>query len=206
MRGWWLADDGRLYHDTLVKRVTEMMDRRRKESDRKALARSRAAAPAPPPYIGVPDLSHGTDAGRHPESDTDNRQPITNSQSQKHEKASPSLPQPAAGSNGPPACPHGEIIEAFHAALPVARRVVDWTPARAAALKARWREDEKRQNIGWWQRFFAYIAKAPFLTGRVEIAGRKPFELSLDWLVKAENFAKVREGAYHEHQQEPVTQ
>ena len=39
LRGWWKADDGRLYHDVLVQRVMEMMERRRKESDRKALAR-----------------------------------------------------------------------------------------------------------------------------------------------------------------------
>ena len=47
LRGWWLADDGRLYHDTLARRVMEMMQRRRKESDRKALARARPTAPMP---------------------------------------------------------------------------------------------------------------------------------------------------------------
>lgn len=29
MRGWWKADDGRLYHDTLIKRVAEKLERQR---------------------------------------------------------------------------------------------------------------------------------------------------------------------------------
>jgi hypothetical protein len=74
LRGWWLAEDGRLYHHTLVERVREMMERRRKESDRKAMARGRKPASIPPedPFDpeGVLGLSHGTGAGLHPESDT----------------------------------------------------------------------------------------------------------------------------------------
>jgi hypothetical protein len=70
LRKWWLADDGRLYHDVLVQRVMEMMQTRRKESDRKALARARNAAPVPKDSTGVPVVSHGTTTGLHPESDT----------------------------------------------------------------------------------------------------------------------------------------
>jgi hypothetical protein len=36
MRGWWPASDGRLYHDTLTKRVREMLEYRRKNADRVA--------------------------------------------------------------------------------------------------------------------------------------------------------------------------
>lgn len=36
MRGWWLADDGRLYHDTIVSRVAEMIEYRRKNAKRVA--------------------------------------------------------------------------------------------------------------------------------------------------------------------------
>lgn len=100
--------------------------------------------------------------------------------------------------DGTPACPHTQIIDAYHECLPMARRIRDWTPARASALRTRWREDRRRQSVDWWRRFFGYCAKSEFLTGQTSAAGRKPFEISLDWLVKAENFAKVREGAYHE--------
>src|SRR5688572_11611663 len=44
MRGWWLADDGRLYHPTLTARVLEMMRKRRSDSDRKTRER---AGPTP---------------------------------------------------------------------------------------------------------------------------------------------------------------
>lgn len=37
MRGWWPASDGRLYHDTLVKRVLEMIERRGGDASRKKL-------------------------------------------------------------------------------------------------------------------------------------------------------------------------
>lgn len=36
LRGWWLADDGRMYHDTLVERVNEMLEYRRKTAERVA--------------------------------------------------------------------------------------------------------------------------------------------------------------------------
>ena len=55
MRGWWLAEDGRLYHNTIVERVREMLEYRRKEAERRN--RNRGKPPA------VPDLSRGTDAG-----------------------------------------------------------------------------------------------------------------------------------------------
>lgn len=93
-------------------------------------------------------------------------------------------------------CPQQEIIDLYHRMLPTARQVREWTPARAQALRARWREKPKRQNLGWWEKFFGYVAESDFLTGKVHTPGRKPFELSLDWLVKAENMAKVIEGAY----------
>jgi len=70
MRKWWLAEDGRLYHDVLVLRVKEMMERRRKESDRKALARAKKDAEDQRSPADVPRDNHGTTTGFHPESDT----------------------------------------------------------------------------------------------------------------------------------------
>lgn len=54
-RGWWLAEDGRLYHDTIVLRVLEMLEYRRKEAERRARNRVKPDA--------VPPLSRGTNAG-----------------------------------------------------------------------------------------------------------------------------------------------
>lgn len=95
-------------------------------------------------------------------------------------------------------CPHQAIIAAYHELLPASPAIRDWTPARAAHLRARWNEDAARQSLDWWRRFFSYVAGCGFLTGRVTSTGRKPFVASLEWLVKAENFAKVREGRYED--------
>ncbi|WP_213957129.1 hypothetical protein [Variovorax sp. dw_954] len=94
-------------------------------------------------------------------------------------------------------CPHQQIINLFHEVLPAARRVREWTPARQQALRARWREKSERQNLDWWRKFFGYVSASDFLCGRTKPApGRKPFDLSLDWLCKSENLVKVVEGAY----------
>lgn len=94
-------------------------------------------------------------------------------------------------------CPQQEIIDAYHAELPTARRIREWTPARQALLRARWREKSDRQTVDWWRKFFAYVGKSDFLCGRSPVqSGRQPFEISLDWLCKSSNFVKVLEGAY----------
>lgn len=44
MRGWWLAEDGRLYHPVIAERVAEMVDYREKAATRKADYRARMQA------------------------------------------------------------------------------------------------------------------------------------------------------------------
>ncbi|WP_246185579.1 hypothetical protein [Pandoraea iniqua] len=97
-----------------------------------------------------------------------------------------------------PQCPHQEIIALYHELLPANPSIRDWTPARAEHLRVRWNEDAKRQTLDWWGRFFEYIAQSEFLTGRSTGKDRKPFTPGLDWIVKAENFAKIREGRFHD--------
>lgn len=77
LRGWWQAEDGRLYQDTLVARVQEMMGRRRSESDRKSRGRAKIPADSAVTTADVPRDTTVTDAGLHPESDTDHRPPTT---------------------------------------------------------------------------------------------------------------------------------
>lgn len=108
------------------------------------------------------------------------------------------VPTPEAKSDDTPDCPHEQIIELYHELLPTGARVRQWTDTRRAHLRARWREDSKRQTLDYWRRFFAHVAASPFLTGQVCGKDRKPFKLSLDWLVMPESFAKVIEGKYHD--------
>ena len=75
-------------------------------------------------------------------------------------------------------------------------RIREWTPARANHLRARWNEDERRQNLDYWRKFFEYVRECEFLTGRAHGNGRRPFFADLEWMVKAANFTKIREGKY----------
>ena len=95
-----------------------------------------------------------------------------------------------------PDAPHKEIISLYTKHLPMGIQPKSWDGARAAALKTRWREGKKRQDLAWWDRFFAYIAKSDFLTGRVTPKNGKPFEIDLPWILKKENFDKIIDGKY----------
>jgi len=109
----------------------------------------------------------------------------------------PSANAEGVGSKLPP-CPHQEIIALYHEALPACTAVREWTPARQALLRSRWAENEKRQTLDWWRRFFGYVAESEFLTGRGSCGpDRDPFVADLEWLVRPKNFVKVIEGKYH---------
>lgn len=80
LRGWWQAEDGRLYHDTIIERVMALLAAREKERAKKAGQRKGkgpgqpgADAVVPPPSEGrcpsVPELSPGTNSG-HPRDST----------------------------------------------------------------------------------------------------------------------------------------
>lgn len=69
MRGWQLANDGRMYHSTIVERVLDMMGRKEGERKRKAEYRARMESGRnTPDNSGVPTMSHGTGAGQTRES------------------------------------------------------------------------------------------------------------------------------------------
>jgi hypothetical protein len=76
MRGWWLATDGRLYHDTIVERVLAMLEKRAKDAERSANRRARQAGASGSPD-GITDASRVTHAGVPPEFDTKHQAPST---------------------------------------------------------------------------------------------------------------------------------
>lgn len=94
-------------------------------------------------------------------------------------------------------CPHQEIINLYFESLPMGIYPKQWDGTRASLLKTRWREKKERQDLKWWKRFFEYISESDFLTGKVSSKDRKPFEITLPWILKAENFNKIIDGVYH---------
>ncbi len=112
--------------------------------------------------------------------------------------------EPPVSSKAADPCSHQAIIDLYHQTLPSGRRVREWTDTRKAKLRARWKEDPKRQNIDWWSKFFDYIAKSDFLTGKTSTPGRRPFEIDLEWIVTPANFVKILEGKYENATTAPV--
>lgn len=70
LRGWWLADDGLLYHDTLVQRVLEMLKQRRGDASRQAANRAKKAAELQAGHERLTQLSRVTPGGVLPKSST----------------------------------------------------------------------------------------------------------------------------------------
>lgn len=104
-------------------------------------------------------------------------------------------------------CPHQAIIDLYEKHLPMLPSVVAWDGQRKQNLKARWRwvmtakkrngapyASNRMEALGFFDRYFSYVASSEFLTGR----NGKWLSCDLGWLVKAENFAKVLQGNYAE--------
>jgi len=47
LRSWWVASDGRLYHDVLVDRVKDMLSKRENNRQRQSRKRAKVATPEP---------------------------------------------------------------------------------------------------------------------------------------------------------------
>lgn len=105
--------------------------------------------------------------------------------------------EPLVSSKAADLCPHQAIIDLYHQTLPTGRQVRIWNDTRKAKLRARWKEDPKRQSLDWWGKFFSYIGESDFLTGKAASTNRPPFELDLEWIVSPTNFVKIVEGKYH---------
>lgn len=126
MRGWYLANDGRLYHETITERVLEMIAARTKERDRKNAWRQRQDASHPP-------VSHGTDAGRTDDSarknDTGTSNTSTSSSSLRSEEHPPKPPRKRGGGAAAAATVG---VERLVAEGVLEQHAKDWLTARKA--------------------------------------------------------------------------
>lgn len=111
-------------------------------------------------------------------------------------------PPPPAGI---PDCPHAKLRELWAELMPELQQPVKWSEARATALRSRWREEANEHHwateddgLRFFAKLFRWCRKSDFLMGRAPAKpGTTPFSLTVPWLIKAENWAKVQEGNYH---------
>jgi len=106
-----------------------------------------------------------------------------------------------------PACPHLKLIDLFGKHLPELPqpKLELWDGKNAAAMRARWKwllaatkrsgeryASNEAEALDWFDRFFGYVAKSDFLTGR----NGRWMNCDLGWLMNQANFAKVVQGNY----------
>ena len=106
-----------------------------------------------------------------------------------------------------PHCPHAKLIEIFAEQLPMLPKPKAelWGGTRARDMRNRWKwvltakmhsgkryAETESDAIGFFTRFFGYVAQSDFLTGR----NGKWTGCTLAWLMEEANFAKAIEGNF----------
>lgn len=108
-----------------------------------------------------------------------------------------------------PNCPHEEILKAWQKHFPQKSQPTTWKGTRKTNLATRWREGfttkvrfgsragqnfytDLESGISWWDRFFDYCSKRPFL--------RNSRFFQINWVILPTNFEKVIDGNYEDEQ------
>jgi phage replication O-like protein O len=96
----------------------------------------------------------------------------------------------------PSAYPFDDIVDAYHKNLPNLTHVAKLSDKRKAYIKARWNEDKDRQNIEWWDDFFAYCARCKPIANGTTFNDGHQWHADFEWIVTEGNFIKIIEGKY----------
>lgn len=118
MRGWSLASNGRLYHETITDRVLAMLEKRAKDAQRTAASRARRNGQYAY-HDGVTNLSHVTHDGGTGEFDTKHQAPSTGTGTSRRET--------------PPKAPRKRRATAAAQLVSVEQLVADGVPPKCAA-------------------------------------------------------------------------
>ncbi|KAK6697169.1 hypothetical protein SNK04_014257 [Fusarium graminearum] len=111
-------------------------------------------------------------------------------------------PRPKPKKNGPPPCPHLEIVDLFHEVLPELPEVRTWEERVGTSLP----RDGSRAFPAEHRVVAPVLPDCPqsgWLMGKVNGHDGTPFKCTLEWLVSPDNFAKVIEDFYTRVPDEP---
>lgn len=92
--------------------------------------------------------------------------------------------------------PYEKIVKIYHEKLPQLPKVEVISNTRKAKLKTCWSqkatEHFKPQDLVWWQDYFEYVGRVPFLLGE----NNKGWRANFDFLINLNSLVKVMEGVY----------
>lgn len=103
----------------------------------------------------------------------------------------------------PPPCPNDEIVGLYHSRLPALPAVAVLNDSRKRAISSRWRDVcasekfDKAAGLEWFDWYFSHVAKSSFLMGQTPGKSGRIWRADIDFLMTANKFPKVIEGAYH---------
>lgn len=92
----------------------------------------------------------------------------------------------------PNAVPLQKIVDLYHEHCPKLPRVKVLNEKRKRVLRARWKEDKKRQVLDWWIKYFQYIDKQPFLNGEND----RGWLADIDFVSRESGMIHIIEGKY----------
>lgn len=190
LSGWVLHSDGLLYHETITERVRALLHVRNGDAKRAADRRAREHSSQPSHAV----VTRDSDVNLTPIPNTDSEVPITTTANAVVVVDDASRRRPM------PDCPHEEIVQAWHDALPHFPSIATWTGSRVDTMRARWRDRcaagkyaTRDEGLAYWRRVFEAVGKSDFLAGKTSDKG---WQCTLPWLIKAGNFAKFLDGDY----------
>lgn len=201
MRGWYLAQDGRFYHAVITEMVVAMLQKRSSVAARVKRHREN--------QLNEAKQGDNPDVTRY--------QHVSNAQEQEQEDKRRAKALLSATPDGVPdllgklgmgqegkadgrkqtgkqrvvtLCPHQEIIGLYHEILPELNGIIvsRWRGSKSEiALRTRWKEDSRHQNLDFWGRFFQTVRTSQRWMGDNGIG----WKADLHWLIKRANFDKV---------------
>ena len=183
MRGWYLANDGRLYHNTITAMVLTMLSKRSGSAERVKKHREKQKQKL---AEVVTRYQHGSNAQ---EQEQEQEQDL-------EAKASSGAKAPSSDTSGDVSdmgagfCPHRDIIGLYHEILPelTTTAVSRWRGSQGEdQLRQRWREDARHQSLAFWERVFETVRGVPHWMG----SGSSGFKADLAWIVQRKNFDKI---------------
>lgn len=148
---------------------------------------------------------NGKKGGRPKSSETENNPPGCESEPNRNPNHKPiTINQepintdtpPASESGKPDPCPHQAIVDLYHEILPQLARVRDITEKRKTALRARWKQNQRFQNLDWWRKYFTAVSVDDFLMGRIAGKQGRQWQADFDFLLRPDKFQKIIEGGY----------
>lgn len=211
LRGWVLADDGRLYHPVMIENVLEMCKKRDSNAKRqqnyrqnkRSVTRDNSVTNA----LVVSDYTVSNDTNTNTNTDTNKVNTDIDTSTQEQKAETNPIQKPAK--SGLPPAPYRQIIDLYHEILPELPRVIVETEDRKRLVKSFWnwvltstkasgarRAETASEAIEYCKIYFDLARGNDFVMGRTERSkDHRNWKASIDYLLSDKGKKQIIENA-----------